>query len=103
MQPRPLYKDDILFDRTPSFLSYVKSHISSMTIDDPRTRISTQLLLTRIPPKTPGKSMQHIQNAMKIVFDLSLIKSSTFVVILLSGGIFMFGNFIPFAYVTGML
>lgn len=102
---RPLYKDDILYEQSlPALVSAQPSlHNTGKTRKSQfESAVNVQLLLTRAPPDSPWIVCgQHIRNALKLLFDLSLFKSETFLILGLSSFCYAFAVFVPYIYLTG--
>jgi hypothetical protein len=94
---RPMYRDDILFGGNLSKISLVMTQKS----EDPISEVQTRILLTRVP-LTEDRThtlyhscSKHFINALKILFDFSLFKSKTFVLLAISTFLFGLSGLVP--------
>ena len=102
---RPLYRDDILYPGALGNLPLSRrpTRISDLRFEE--NALHLQLSLTRVPPKRRpekwgSKFFNHLIPALKILFDVSLLKSYTFLLLLLNGVLYVFGAIIPITFIT---
>lgn len=96
---RPLYRDDIFFGASLARLPQYAS----------RTSIEYNLAVTRMPTKQDIEEEKKegckfcpeaARRTLATMLDISLLKSPSFVLLSLSGGLTLMGFFVPFMYLT---
>ena len=102
---RPLYRDDILYPGALRNLPQSRRPTRNSNLRSEGDALHLQLSLTRIPPKRQHEKcgsnfFNHLIPALKILFDVSLLKSYTFLLLLLNGVLYVFGAIIPITFIT---
>lgn len=102
--PRPLYRDDIMFVQSINRLDSITPSTSPVGAIVSESLVNMQLLLTRTPKKEGSVETsycEHIVNALKLLFDLSLFRMRTFRLLALASFFFAMAMFVPYMYLTG--
>lgn len=102
---RPLYRDDILYPGTLGNLPQSRRQTRVDILGSEENTLHLQLSITRMPSKRPSgkfasRFLNHIIPAFKILFDMSLLRSYTFLLLLLNGLLYIFGGIIPITFIT---
>lgn len=102
--PRPLYRDDIMFVQSINRLDSTTNGSNPVRAIVSESLVNMQLLLTRTPKKEGSVETsycEHIVNALKLLFDLSLFRMRTFRLLALATFFFAVAMFVPYMYLTG--
>ncbi|XP_029177418.1 monocarboxylate transporter 7 isoform X3 [Nylanderia fulva] len=96
---RPFYRDDIFYGGSLNRLSHYRSQQSSVGYHMSVTRLPTA---TDVAEEESGNCYlcpESVRRILTTMLDLSLLKSPTFIILAISGGLTMMGFYTPFMYV----
>lgn len=96
---RPFYRDDIFYGGSLNRLSHYRSQQSSVGYHMSVTRLPTA---TDVAEEESGNCYlcpESVRRILTTMLDLSLLKSPTFLILAISGGLTMMGFYTPFMYV----
>ncbi|XP_014479782.1 PREDICTED: monocarboxylate transporter 7-like, partial [Dinoponera quadriceps] len=96
---RPFYRDDIFYGGSLNRLPHYKSQQSSVGYHMSVTRLPTA---TDVAEEESGSCYlcpESVRRILTTMLDLSLLKSPSFLVLAISGGLTMMGFYTPFMYV----
>ncbi|XP_034944405.1 monocarboxylate transporter 13-like isoform X2 [Chelonus insularis] len=95
---RPFYRDDIFYGGSLARLPHYKSQLSSVGYHMSVTRLPTA---TDVEEEKSGNCYLYPESVRRILntmLDLHLLKSPSFLILAISGGLTMMGFFTPFTY-----
>ena len=103
VESKPLSRDDIMY--TQSTHEIIERRATEMNIPSTIT-LNNQLLFLRMEKfDTQMKMWKKLKfrfcNSVKLIFDFSMVKSSTFRVLCVGSFFYAAGFFVPFMYLTG--
>ncbi|KAL6444682.1 hypothetical protein ACFW04_002041 [Cataglyphis niger] len=96
---RPFYRDDIFYGGSLNRLSHYRSQQSSVGYHMSVTRLPTA---TDVAEEESGSCYlcpESVRRILTTMLDLSLLKSPSFLILAISGGLTMMGFYTPFMYV----
>lgn len=96
---RPFYRDDIFYGGSLNRLPHYKSQQSSVGYHMSVTRLPTA---TDVAEEESGSCYicpESVRRILTTMLDLSLLKSPSFLILAISGGLTMMGFYTPFMYV----
>ncbi|XP_076657053.1 monocarboxylate transporter 12 isoform X1 [Halictus rubicundus] len=96
---RPFYRDDIFYGGSLNRLAHYKSQQSSVGYHMSVTRLPTA---TDVAEEESGSCYlcpESVRRILTTMLDLSLLKSPSFLILAISGGLTMMGFYTPFIYV----
>ncbi|XP_032667087.1 monocarboxylate transporter 12 isoform X1 [Odontomachus brunneus] len=96
---RPFYRDDIFYGGSLNRLPHYKSQQSSVGYHMSVTRLPTT---TDVAEEESGSCYlcpESVRRILTTMLDLSLLKSPSFLILAISGGLTMMGFYTPFMYV----
>ncbi|KAH0534489.1 monocarboxylate transporter 12 [Cotesia glomerata] len=95
---RPFYRDDIFYGGSLARLPHYKSQLSSVGYHMSVTRLPTT---TDVEEEKSGRCYLYPEGVSRILvtmLDIQLLKSPSFFILAISGGLTMMGFFAPFTY-----
>ncbi|XP_035732597.1 monocarboxylate transporter 3-like [Vespa mandarinia] len=95
---RPFYRDDIFYGGSLNRLAHYKSQLSSVGYHMSVTRLPTA---TDVEEEKSGSCYlcpESVRRILTTMLDLSLLKSPSFLILAISGGLTMMGFYTPFIY-----
>ncbi|KAK0077459.1 hypothetical protein PV325_003938 [Microctonus aethiopoides] len=95
---RPFYRDDIFYGGSLARLPHYKSQLSSVGYHMSVTRLPTA---TDVEEEKSGDCYlcpESVRRILTTMLDLNLLKSPSFLILAISGGLTMMGFFTPFTY-----
>ncbi|KAG7202991.1 hypothetical protein KM043_010123 [Ampulex compressa] len=97
---RPFYRDDIFYGGSLNRLPHYKSQQSSVGYHMSVTRLPTA---TDVAEQESGSCYicpESVRRILTTMLDLSLLKSPSFLILAISGGLTMMGFYTPFIYIS---
>ncbi|XP_015439640.1 PREDICTED: uncharacterized protein LOC107194513 [Dufourea novaeangliae] len=96
---RPFYRDDIFYGGSLNRLPHYKSQQSSVGYHMSVTRLPTATDVAEEKSGTCYLCPESVRRILTTMLDLSLLKSPSFLILAISGGLTMMGFYTPFMYV----
>lgn len=96
---RPFYRDDIFYGGSLNRLSHYRSQQSSVGYHMSVTRLPTAKDVAEEESGNCYLCPESVRRILITMLDLSLLKSPTFLILAISGGLTMMGFYTPFMYV----
>ncbi|KAK2589234.1 hypothetical protein KPH14_002036 [Odynerus spinipes] len=95
---RPFYRDDIFYGGSLNRLPHYKSQLSSVGYHMSVTRLPTATDVEEEKSGTCYLCPESVRRILTTMLDLSLLKSPSFLILAISGGLTMMGFYTPFIY-----
>ncbi|KAL0106927.1 hypothetical protein PUN28_015444 [Cardiocondyla obscurior] len=97
---RPFYRDDIFYGGSLNRLSHYRSQQSSVGYHMSVTRLPTAKDVAEEESGSFYLCPESVRRILTTMLDLSLLKSPSFLILAVSGGLTMMGFYTPFLYVA---
>ncbi|XP_018047910.1 PREDICTED: monocarboxylate transporter 10 isoform X2 [Atta colombica] len=97
---RPFYRDDIFYGGSLNRLPHYRSQQSSVGYHMSVTRLPTAKDVAEEESGSFYLCPESVRRILTTMLDLSLLKSPSFLILAISGGLTMMGFYTPFLYVT---
>ncbi|KAF7997492.1 hypothetical protein HCN44_006063 [Aphidius gifuensis] len=98
---RPFYRDDIFYGGSLARLPHYKSQMSSVGYHMSVTRLPTAHDVEEEKSGNCYICPESVTRILTTMLDLSLLKSPSFLILAISGGLTMLGFYTPFMYLPG--
>ncbi|KAI4487264.1 PREDICTED: uncharacterized protein LOC106793402 [Polistes canadensis] len=95
---RPFYRDDIFYGGSLNRLAHYKSQLSSVGYHMSVTRLPTANDVEEEKSGTCYICPESVRRILTTMLDISLLKSPSFLILAISGGLTMMGFYTPFVY-----
>ncbi|RLU23535.1 hypothetical protein DMN91_003740 [Ooceraea biroi] len=96
---RPFYRDDIFYEGSLNRLAHYRSQQSSVGYHMSVTRLPTAKDVAEEKSGSCYLCPESVRRILTTMLDLSLLKSPSFLILAISGGLTMMGFYTPFMYV----
>ncbi|XP_058802122.1 monocarboxylate transporter 3 isoform X2 [Phymastichus coffea] len=97
---RPFYRDDIFYGGSLNRLPHYRSQLSSVGYHMSVTRLPTAKDVAEEESGSCYLCPESVRRILSTMLDLSLLKSPSFLILAISGGLTMTGFYTPFVYIT---